>query len=327
MFVAHNARFDHGFLKHEFARVGRPFSARPLCTVRLSRRLFPGCAMGTASMRSSRATASRSPDRHRALGDARALWAFVQALYREFPQESIAAAVKRILRIPSLPPQLPPDALDRLPESPGVYLFYGDNPLPIYIGKSINLRDRVAAHFPATGAAKPTCACRRRSGASKFEETAGELGALLREAKLVKTVLPAHNRALRRKEEAGVLVLDDGVPRFVRARDRARGARRMLRSVRIASAAHAKCCARSRPSTRLCWRRLGLEKRAERTLLSAPAEALRRRVRGRRIARRARCASAQRAWRACAIPGMALCRTRRWSARQRTPAASAWTCT
>src|SRR5262249_28119431 len=39
--VAHNARFDHGFLKHEFARAGAPFSARPLCTVRLSRRLFP----------------------------------------------------------------------------------------------------------------------------------------------------------------------------------------------------------------------------------------------------------------------------------------------
>src|SRR5262245_50913797 len=41
LFVAHNARFDYGFLKHAFARLQRRFSARVLCTVRLSRRLFP----------------------------------------------------------------------------------------------------------------------------------------------------------------------------------------------------------------------------------------------------------------------------------------------
>src|ERR1044071_10457124 len=39
--VAHHARFDYGFLKHEFARLGRSFSARVLCTVNLSRRLYP----------------------------------------------------------------------------------------------------------------------------------------------------------------------------------------------------------------------------------------------------------------------------------------------
>ena len=41
LFVAHNARFDYGFLKHAFAREGTAFSARVLCTVKLSRRLYP----------------------------------------------------------------------------------------------------------------------------------------------------------------------------------------------------------------------------------------------------------------------------------------------
>src|SRR5690242_3798557 len=41
LFVAHNARFDYGFLKHAFARLGRTFTARVLCTVKLSRRIFP----------------------------------------------------------------------------------------------------------------------------------------------------------------------------------------------------------------------------------------------------------------------------------------------
>lgn len=41
VFVAHNARFDYGFIKSEYRRLGRLFSARVLCTVKLSRRLYP----------------------------------------------------------------------------------------------------------------------------------------------------------------------------------------------------------------------------------------------------------------------------------------------
>src|SRR6185436_15173326 len=44
VFVAHNARFDYGFLKNEFRRVEMPFTADVVCTVRLSRRLFPEAA-------------------------------------------------------------------------------------------------------------------------------------------------------------------------------------------------------------------------------------------------------------------------------------------
>jgi DNA polymerase-3 subunit epsilon len=262
VFVAHNARFDHGFLKHAFARIGRPFSARPLCTVRLSRRLFPdahGHGLDAVVARHG----LKITDRHRALGDARALWAFVEALYREVPAESIADAVKRILRIPSLPPQLPPDSLDRLPETPGVYLFFGDNALPIYIGKSSNIRDRVASHFAGDWRSETDLRLSQEIRRIEYEETAGELGALLREAMLVKSLFPAHNRALRRKEEAGVLMLaDGGAPHYLPAAaldpaDLAltygpfasrRSARDALRTI---AADH-----------RLCWRRLGLEKRA-----------------------------------------------------------------
>jgi DNA polymerase-3 subunit epsilon len=261
VFVAHNARFDHGFLKHEFARIGAAFSTRPLCTVRLSRRLFPD-----ADGHGLDAVAARHgidvPQRHRALGDARAVWGFVQALYREVAPDAIETAVRRILRIPSLPPQLPPDCLDAIPEAPGVYRFFGDNPMPIYIGKSINLRERVAAHFTGDWRNETDLRLSQEIRRIEFEETAGELGALLREATAVKTELPAHNRALRRKEEAGVLALEDGLPRFVRALALGpqalagsygpfasrRSARELLRAL---AAEHA-----------LCWVRLKLERRA-----------------------------------------------------------------
>ena len=262
VFVAHNARFDHGFLKHEFARVGRAFSARPLCTVRLSRRLYPeaeGHGLDAVAARHGIAVT----DRHRALGDARAVWAFVQVLYRELSAATIEAAARRILRIPSLPPQLPPDVLDHLPEAPGVYRFFGDNPLPIYIGKSINLRERVAAHFTGDWRSETDLRLSQEIRRIEFEQTAGELGALLREATLVKMELPAHNRALRRKEEAGVLVLDDtGPPRFVRALDvepaRLAGCYGPFASKR-AAAEHLRALAADHA---LCWKRLAFERRA-----------------------------------------------------------------
>ena len=262
LFIAHNARFDYGFLKHAFAREGRAFTARVLCTVRLSRRLFPDA--GRHDLDSVIARHALSTDaRHRALGDARVLWDFVQALHRDVPQESLDVAVRRVLRTPSLPPQLAPDALDGLPEAPGVYLFYGLNPLPLYIGKSKNLRERIGAHFSSDYRSSTDLRLSAEIRRIEVEETAGEIGALLRESALVKSMLPAHNHALRRKEQSGVLELghEPGPPRYLRAAGiepahlagrygpftSLRQARETLRHV---AAEHA-----------LCWKALGLERR------------------------------------------------------------------
>jgi DNA polymerase III subunit epsilon len=262
VFVAHNARFDYGFLKHEFARLERPFSARVLCTVKLSRRMFPE-AQGHSL--DALITRHRLPvtDRHRALGDARAIWAFVQLLYRDFDADTVEAVARRILRIPSLPPQLPADALDALPESPGVYLFYGDNPLPLYVGKSINLRERVAAHFSSDWRSETDLRLSQEIRRIEFEPTAGELGALLRESTLIKVRMPAHNRALRRKTEAGVLQLRvDGTPSYVPAlaidTNALRGTFGPFSSKQAAREALRSLAAEHR----LCWRRLGLERRS-----------------------------------------------------------------
>ena len=260
LFVAHNARFDYGFLKHAFARLDRRFSARSLCTVKLSRRLFPDAERHNLDSVIERHALSVE-GRHRALGDARVLWAFVQALYRDFDAATIADAAKRVLKIPSLPPQLAADALDALPEAPGVYLFYGLNALPLYIGKSRNLRERVGAHFSSDYRSSTDLRLSAEIRRIEFEETAGEIGALLRESALVKSMQPAHNHALRRKAESGVLELpaEPGPPRYVPAAaveagelagsfgpfTSKRAAREALRHL---SREHA-----------LCWNALGLE--------------------------------------------------------------------
>ena len=196
VFVAHNARFDYGFLKHEFGRLGQAFTAKVLCTVKLSRRLFADAARHNLDSLIERHGLS-SDDRHRALGDARILWAFIQALYRDRSADEIDAAVGRILRAPSLPPHLAAGALDAIPESPGIYRFYGLNPMPLYVGKSINLRERVASHFSSDYRSANDLRLSSELVRIEFEETAGELGALLRESQLVKTLFPAYNQRLR----------------------------------------------------------------------------------------------------------------------------------
>ena len=42
VFVAHNAKFDYGFLRQEFRRVGEEFHCPTLCTVVMMRKFFPG---------------------------------------------------------------------------------------------------------------------------------------------------------------------------------------------------------------------------------------------------------------------------------------------
>ncbi|MBI4990047.1 MAG: DNA polymerase III subunit epsilon [Rhodocyclales bacterium] len=200
LFVAHNARFDYGFLKNEFKRLGRDFQPRVLCTVKLSRALYPEHHRHGLDALIARHDLACDA-RHRALGDARVLWDFVQLVHAEQPPEAIQAALKKALKTPSLPSGLERSALDAVPEAPGVYLFYGENALPLYIGKGVNMRSRVQSHFAADHGSGRAMRLAQEVKRVEWIETAGELGALLLEARLIKERSPLHNRHLRRNEE------------------------------------------------------------------------------------------------------------------------------
>jgi excinuclease Cho len=79
------------------------------------------------------------------------------------------------------------DMVADMPSAPGVYLFHGeDGDLPLYIGKSINLRSRVLSHLRNPEEANLLRQTRRIS----HIRTAGEIGALLLEASLIKQQQP-----------------------------------------------------------------------------------------------------------------------------------------
>jgi DNA polymerase-3 subunit epsilon len=194
VFVAHNARFDYGFLRREFERAGYKYLAKTLCTVRLSRRLYPGEAghdLDCLIQRHGLECAAR----HRALPDASALWQFLRNAAQEHGDEVFSVAARQVARQPTLPPHLERGAIDAVPEAPGVYLFYDEGAAPLYVGKSRAMRSRVLQHFIATSSWTP------RVRRIEWQRTAGELGALLREAELVKALDPLYNRQLRRPGE------------------------------------------------------------------------------------------------------------------------------
>jgi DNA polymerase-3 subunit epsilon len=199
VFVAHNARFDYSFLRSEFRRLDMPFSAKTLCTVKLSRRLFPEHVHHNLDAVMKRHGLVCSA-RHRALGDAQVLRDFWFKLRREVPQAALGATVQSVLGAPKLPAHLPADFADDLPEGHGAYRLYGEDGTLLYVGKSHALRTRVLDQLAGGDAESGQHKLWRLVRHIDWVETAGELGALLREAEWIKVQKPQYNR--RAKNQA-----------------------------------------------------------------------------------------------------------------------------
>jgi DNA polymerase-3 subunit epsilon len=114
---------------------------------------------------------------------------------------SLSEAISKLTARPSLPSHLDPDLPDQIPESHGVYIFYGDQRFPLYVGKSNNLRKRVMSHFAADHARGKEMSLSMQVKEIEWIETPGEIAALLKESSLVKSLLPSHNTRLRRNQE------------------------------------------------------------------------------------------------------------------------------
>mgnify|MGYP001765171776 CR=1 FL=1 len=214
LFIAHNARFDYGFLKNEFKRLGIGFRAPVLCTVKLSRTLYPQYHRHNLDSLIER-HGLQAEARHRALADAQLIHQFWQKIHVDRSREEIEAALKKLNARPSLPPHLDAALIDDLPDTPGVYLFYGETSengqLPLYVGKAKDIRQRVLSHFSADHSSAKEMALAQQVRRIDWIETAGEIGALLKEARLVKELQPTHNRQLRKNDDlCSWTLIDEG---------------------------------------------------------------------------------------------------------------------
>jgi excinuclease Cho len=166
-----------------------------------------------------------------------------------------------------MPPHRIPDAnLAELPAACGVYVFHGEGALPLYIGKSINIRSRVLAHLREPAEARLLAQTCRIS----WQRTAGEVGALLLESRWVKEQQPLFNKRLRRSRSLCAWTLESPEPaasralRLVHSRDvdfaRSPGLFGLFGSAHAAQQALRTLA----EDQRLCLARVGLESRAAR---------------------------------------------------------------
>jgi excinuclease Cho len=108
-------------------------------------------------------------------------------------------------------------SLDAMPTVPGVYVFHGqDGDLPLYIGKSVNLRARILYHLRNPEEARLL----RQTTRITFKRTAGEIGALLLEAQMIKQQHPLFNQKLRRNRQlCSLRISDTGMLEVVYSKD------------------------------------------------------------------------------------------------------------
>ncbi len=193
IFVAHNVGFDYGFIREELNRLGFDYRRKQLCTVRLSKLVFPG--RGRYNLDAMIAMLGLNiVDRHRAMADAMATVKLLEVILQQSnATESITDLVNKGVNAAKLPPNFSMEQLHALPEDCGIYYFHDENQDVIYVGKSINIKKRIMEHF-----ANKTAKAQKMQEAVHditFEVTGSELAALLLESHTIKTLLPRYNVA------------------------------------------------------------------------------------------------------------------------------------
>ncbi len=197
VFVAHNVNFDYSFVKAAFKDLGYTYHRKTLCTVRMSRAVFPGYrsySLGTLCQQ----LGINLENRHRALGDAKAT-----AILFDRILKSNASIVEDIndaaIPIPkNLPPQLKEDALSKIPKGiTGVYYFHNMFGDVIYVGKSKDIKKRILQHF-ISNKTKKSARMLNDIAHISIENTGSELIALLLESDEIKKLKPTYNTSQKR---------------------------------------------------------------------------------------------------------------------------------
>ena len=217
--VAHNARFDVGFVDAELRRLrGGRLAAPVIDTVALARRLMgdrlPRMDLGTLAERFD----TEVRPCHRALADAEAT-AEVLVQLLGLAQERGAATVAEVIGL-CAPARRRASARRGLaagvPTGPGVYLFRDASERVLYVGKATDLRARVRSYFSGRSLRAPVERAVEAAARVETRPLGSEFEAALLELELIERLRPPANTRGANPDRACYLVLtvDEAVPRL-----------------------------------------------------------------------------------------------------------------
>ncbi|MCE1177433.1 MAG: DEDD exonuclease domain-containing protein [Micrococcales bacterium] len=202
--VAHNARFDIGFLRAAAAATGTPWPSpapRVLDTVHLARQLVRRDEARNHKLSTLAALfgAETTPN-HRALQDARATVDVLHGLIGRVG----ALGVHTLEELSSYTSRVPEATrrkrylADGLPDAPGVYLFKDDQGRVLYVGTSVNIRTRVRSYFTSSEKRSRMGEMVRLAHSVTPVVCATALEAEVRELRLIAEHTPRYNRRSKR---------------------------------------------------------------------------------------------------------------------------------
>jgi DNA polymerase-3 subunit epsilon len=209
VFIAHNVNFDYSFIKSHLHACGYEYNAKRLCTVRLSRKIFPGFpSYGLGKLCHS--LNIEIQNRHRAGGDAEATVKVFHQLLQHDSQQYIPKSLQRSSKEQMLPPNVPKEHFEQLPYQPGVYYFHNEKGKVIYVGKAKNIRYRVNSHFSQNLDSRQKQNFIRYTYAISFQTCGTELMACILESSEIKRLWPIFNFSQKRWEDVyGIFSYED----------------------------------------------------------------------------------------------------------------------
>ncbi|MCH9720580.1 MAG: DEDD exonuclease domain-containing protein [Actinomycetia bacterium] len=211
--VAHNARFDIGFLRAAAECCGIAWPRPPvLCTVRLARRVLSRDEAPSVRLSAlARLIGAATQPTHRALDDARATVEVLHALIGRVGNQGVTTYNDLCAYVPTVgSAQRGKRALaQRLPHRPGVYLFRGPSGEVLYVGTSGDLRRRVGQYFTGADSRIRISEMVALATAVDHVECAHALEAGVRELRLLAAHAPPYNRRSRFPHRWWWVVLTD----------------------------------------------------------------------------------------------------------------------
>lgn len=200
IFIAHSVNFDYSFVKHHLKAAGFELTAKKLCTVRLSKKVFPGFPSYSLG---NLCRSLRLPieNRHRAGGDAKATVKLFEFCLANNGLLHINQMLKKTSAEQWLPMQLKKEDIQALPQCPGVYYFLDAKDKIVYVGKAVNLRKRVSSHFTHNDPDRKRQNFLRHIAKIKFKECATELEAIVLESAEIRRLWPKYNVSQKQPQQ------------------------------------------------------------------------------------------------------------------------------
>lgn len=196
VFVAHNVAFDYPFVQRELEKAGFPFVSARLCTVKLTRKAFPGHPSYSLG-KIAEQLGWESWQKHRALGDAQASCFLLQQTIAEHGLDYVSQSIQGDWFGLNWPAGWSRERVLEIPDSVGLLWIYNRQQNLVYMSDARSLREKAVQILTHSGKRGSLAKVRDALQDIQWMETGSRLLAKLLMIQDVLNHKPSANRQIR----------------------------------------------------------------------------------------------------------------------------------